>query len=215
MEKEEELPSEDIEFLEEAGTVEELRRREKFLVDEKVSESLDRMKERAFDVMGQSGNAPTVMTEIPSDWAGLSESQKPDSDGQFVDMENVFGRTKLTLGMLTDAERPHEQTWMKVYKGGINAIMAARELIAAGKTVEVKTETVYVDLSQTKKKVKYVICSKDRKHWLTKSGLGAYSADDAMLFDSELKAEETRSQYLRSSSDSVALRVQELVVGDG
>jgi hypothetical protein len=169
------------------------------------------------EVMSENENAETVLVEIPSDWAGLEESAKPDNEGQFVDMENVFGgvgRTKLTLGMLTDAERPHEQTWMKVYKGGINAIMAARELIATGKTVEVKTETVYVDLSQTKKKVKYVICSKDRKHWLTSGGLGAHSADDAMMFDSEVEAEKTRSQYLRMSSDSVALRVQELVVGE-
>ena len=131
------------------------------------------------------------------------------------DSEPATSRIKrFTLECLTSDEKKDDSLWMAIYRGGIDAVVACRELVARSRTTpEVRVEHVYVDLSDGKRKLKYVVCDQLREHWLTPSGAGYMAADEAIVFDSEIEATKALSQYRRSCAVSdVKLLVKEIGV---
>lgn len=145
----------------------------------------------------------------------MDETSEINVIAEGFDTEPATSRIKrFSLECLTNEEKKNDSLWRQVYRGGIDAIVACRELVARSqKATEVRIEHIYVDLSDGKKKLKYVICDQLREHWLTPSGVGYMSADDAVTFDTELEATKALSQYRRSCGVSdVKLLVKEIGV---
>jgi len=101
------------------------------------------------------------------------------------------------MSLLTPAERAQEPLWAKVYRGGPDAVLAARSLLA-----QAPRSVAPLPVVQPKgEHVEYVICTRDGVWWLTASGAAQYAADEAMRFKSELRAEEERSRYMRVAAE--------------
>jgi len=145
----------------------------------------------------------------------VDESPEITVVAEGFDAEPATSRIKrFSLECLSPDEKKDDSLWHQVYRGGIDAIVACRELVArARSTPDIRTEHVYVDLSDGKKKLKYVVCDQLREHWLTPSGVGYMAADEAIAFDSELEATKALSQYRRScAASNVKLLVKEIGV---
>jgi hypothetical protein len=114
---------------------------------------------------------------------------------------------------LTESERKNEALWTKVFRGGMDAILATRTLISQWEMQTLPTEpptvrTVYVG----ERSVRWVLCTKDQRWWVTKAGAAKFAAEDAIRFESEMKAEEARSAYMKFSPDGPQFFVREVVV---
>ena len=85
--------------------------------------------------------------------------------------------------------------WDRVYAGGFDAVLAARKLLERA----------------DKKRVKYVIRSLDARWWLTEAGMQEYAPPPrAILYESQVKAEQALSDYRKSSEGAWMLKVEEM-----
>ena len=98
--------------------------------------------------------------------------------------------------LLTEEEQKNQDLWTQVHRGGAKAILAARTLIAQTRPPVLSNEPPTVP-RMAALPVQFVICDDSHVWWLTESGVGRYAADEAMTFDSEMKAEETLASYMK------------------
>lgn len=107
---------------------------------------------------------------------------------------------KLSIIARSTKSDDNKYYWDQIYKGGNEAIDAARRLLA--KTMD--------------KRVKYVVRSHDSVWWLTKGGLQEYAPPPrGMVFDTQLQAEQAKADYIRDAPGlEQQLRVEPMEVGE-